>query len=161
MAPEQKRFAADVMLGRLAKWLRIIGYDTLYFRDIDDSQLIRRAVGENRILLTRDTELHSRGGFQGILIAHEGLENQLNQVIAEARLRPRVQMGVRCPLCNETLTDSSRDEVRGLVPQYVLSRHHRFARCPRCGKIFWRGTHWEKIQKRLRRMGLIDSPGVP
>jgi len=150
-----------VMLGRLAKWLRIIGYDTLYFRDIDDSQLIRRAIRESRIVLTRDTELYKRGGFQGILIGHEHLENQLTQVIRDACLRPRIHMGVRCPLCNEPLEDTSRDEVRGLVPQYVLTRHHHFARCPRCGKIFWRGTHWDRIQKRLRRMGLIDSPDVP
>jgi uncharacterized protein with PIN domain len=161
MGPEEKRFVADVMLGRLAKWLRIIGYDTLYFRDIEDSQLIRTAVRENRIVLTCDVELHDRGGFKGLLVEQGDLQTQLAQVIQEAHLQPRCETGVRCPLCNELLKDVSRAEVKGLVPHFVWTTQGQFSRCPRCGKIFWKGTHWERIKKRLRAMGLDIPPVNP
>lgn len=161
MAQRPKRFIADVMLGRLAKWLRIIGYDTLYFRRIEDSQLMRMAMREGRTLLTRDVELFNRGGFQGLFIEGQDLEAQLAQVMREARLRPKVKAGVRCPLCNERLQGVKKDQIRGLVPAYVYFAHEEFTRCPRCGKIFWRGTHWERIERRLREMGLVFPPANP
>jgi len=161
MARSEKKFIADVMLGRLAKWLRIIGYDTLYFRKIEDSQLIRTAVREGRILLTRDVELYHRGGFQGLFIESDDLEAQLLQVMKEAKLRPRIRSNVRCPLCNETLEVVPRDQIRGAVPAYVYSTQREFTRCPRCGKIFWRGTHWQRIEGRLRKMNLGVPPYDP
>jgi len=161
MAERPKRFIADVMLGRLAKWLRIIGYDTLYFRKIEDSQLIRMAVREGRTLLTRDVELFNRGGFQGLFIDSGDLGLQLAQVMREAKLRPKVKAGVRCPLCNERLRAVNRDQVRGSVPVYVYSTHREFTRCPRCAKIFWRGTHWQRIERRLTEMGLAVPPADP
>jgi len=157
MESQEKRFIADVMLGRLAKWLRIIGYDTSYFRTIDDSQLIRTASREGRILLTRDVELYHRGGFDGLLIKAEYLEAQLAQVIKQEALKPLMNAGVRCPLCNECLRVVSREQIKELVPAYVWETHREFTRCPRCGKIFWRGTHWQRIHRRLREMGLVVS----
>ncbi len=154
----EKRFIADVMLGRLAKWLRIIGYDTLYFRKIEDSQLIRLAMQEGRIVLTRDVELCHRGGFHALLIEAERLEAQFAQVMKEAELRPKIRVNVRCPLCNEQLQIAARSHVKGIVPAYVYETHRQFTRCPRCAKIFWRGTHWQSIERRLRKMGLIIPP---
>lgn len=158
---EEKKFIADVMLGRLAKWLRIIGYDTLYFRKIEDSQLIRKAVSEGRILLTRDVELFNRTGFQGLFIESSELEEQLAQVMREVKLRPRIRSKVRCPLCNEELEPVNKDQIRGFVPAYVYSTQQEFTRCPQCGKIFWRGTHWHRIERRLREMDLDVPPAVP
>jgi uncharacterized protein with PIN domain len=157
MDPERKRFLADVMLGRLAKWLRIIGYDTLYFRDMDDQELIRRAARDDRMLLTRDRELSQRGGIRALFIATEDLETQLAQVLEEMGLEPRMGSGIRCPLCNEALKDIPREAVRNAVPPYVWATHREFSRCPGCGKIFWKGTHWESIRRRLRRVG-CDLP---
>jgi uncharacterized protein with PIN domain len=159
MVQNEKRFIVDVMLGRLAKWLRIIGYDTLYFRKIEDSQLIRMAVREGRILLTRDIELFNRGGFQGLLIDSADLKTQLAQVIEEAELRPKIKTSVRCPRCNEGLKAVQREQIRGLVPKYVYATQREFSRCPRCERIFWRGTHWQRIERRLREMGIAFSLG--
>jgi uncharacterized protein with PIN domain len=161
MESNQDRFIADVMLGRLAKWLRIIGYDTLYFRDIDDSQLIHRAAHDDRVLLTRDIELCGRSGFRGLFIEKEDLESQLVQVIRDAGLKPQIGAGVRCPGCNELLLNVPRKEVSGSVPPYVLATHRIFTRCPGCSKIFWKGTHWEKIIGRLGKMGLFAAPPEP
>ena len=97
MNPRPKKFLADVMLGRLAKWLRILGYDTLYFRDMDDQELIRRAVRDSRILLTRDRELSKRDGFRVLLIADEDLESQLAQILKTMDLEPHIGDEIRCP----------------------------------------------------------------
>jgi len=154
MAQDEKRFIADVMLGRLAKWLRIIGYDTLYFRKIEDSQLIRMAMREGRILLTRDNELFNRGGFQGLFIDGADLKNQLAQVIKEVKLRPKIRTSIRCPRCNERLIAVGREQIRESVPAYVYDNQREFSRCPRCDRVFWKGTHWQRIERRLREMGL-------
>jgi len=154
---EPKRFIADVMLGRLAKWLRIIGYDTLYDRNIKDSQLIRNAARENRILLTRDAELFDRGGFRGVFIEAQDLSSQLAQVINKLALKPTITAGVRCPLCNEPLHTVHRKAVRELVPAFVYATQRDFSRCPRCGKIFWKGTHWQNIKRHLEEIGFRPS----
>ena len=153
MNPRRKKFLADVMLGRLAKWLRILGYDTLYFRDMDDQELIRRAVRDSRILLTRDRELSQRDGFRVLLIADEDLESQLAQILETMDLEPHIGDEIRCPLCNRVLEDISRRDIEGEVPRYVWNTHREFSRCPGCGKIFWKGTHWDRIRERLRRVG--------
>jgi len=159
MDPDPKRFLADVMLGRLAKWLRILGYDTLYFRDMDDRELILRALRDDRILLTRDRELSRRDGFRVLLIADEDLESQLAQVLQTMDLEPRVGNGIRCPLCNRTLQNIPRKAVQEVVPRYVWATHHDFSRCPGCGRIFWKGTHWNRIRERLRRVGCYLPAG--
>jgi uncharacterized protein with PIN domain len=158
---EPKRFIADVMLGRLAKWLRIIGYDTLYDRDIDDSQLIRCAAGQNRILLTRDAELFGRGGFRGLFIEAQDLNSQLAQVIKEMALKPTIEASARCPSCNELLRAVQKESVRESVPAFVYATQRDFSCCNRCGKIFWKGTHWQRIKRRLEEMGLLLSPAEP
>ena len=143
------------MLGRLAKWLRLIGYDTLYFRKIEDSQLMRMAMREGRILLTRDIELFKRRGFQGLFIDSADLKNQLTQVIKEAKLRPKIKTSIRCPRCNERLKAVRREQIRESVPAYVYANQREFSRCPRCDRIFWKGTHWQRIERRLQEMGLV------
>jgi len=153
MDPDPNRFLADVMLGRLARWLRIVGYDTLYFRDMNDQELLRRAIQDNRTLLTRDRELSQRGGSRALLITGEDLESQLIQVLEEMNLRPRVGNGIRCPLCNETLKETPREDVQNAVPPYVWDTQRKFSRCPGCGRIFWEGTHWDRIRRRLHRVG--------
>ena len=153
MNPSSTKFLADVMLGRLAKWLRILGYDTLYFRDMDDRELIRRATQDDRILLTRDRELSQRDGFRVMLITDEDLESQLAQILEEMDLEPWGENSIRCPVCNQILQSISRKIIQAEVPRYVWATHRDFSRCPDCGKIFWKGTHWDRIRERLRRVG--------
>jgi uncharacterized protein with PIN domain len=145
------RFVADAMLGTLAKWLRILGYDTEYDPDRDDHQLVRLAREENRMLLTRDRELARRRGVRVLLISSEHLEAQVYQVLAELNLEPDRSFS-RCPVCNELLAEIDGETARTRVPTYVARTQEQFRSCPACGRIYWRGTHWQQMDERLAQM---------
>ena len=147
-----ERFIADVMLGRLARWLRALGYDTEYDSTIDDQDLAQRALSENRILLTRDVELTRRRGLVFVLIKDDALATQLKQVVSALHL-PLTGAFSRCLDCNGELVDSPRAEVEGKVPPFVLATQTRFRNCPRCGKVYWRGTHWSRMRAALEEIG--------
>lgn len=149
---KDERFIADVMLGRLARWLRALGYDTEYDSTINDQDLAQRALSENRILLTRDVELTRRRGLVFLIIEGDALATQLKQVVSALHL-PLKGAFSRCLDCNGKLVDSSRAEVEGKVPPFVLATQTRFRRCPRCGKIYWRGTHWARMRAVLEEIG--------
>ncbi len=135
------RFLADVMLGRLATWLRLLGYDTLYLPDADDPELARVARVEDRILLTRDVELTRRRGLRFVLIGSEKVEEQLGQLSRELNLTARSAFS-RCARCNLPLQEVDKEAVRDIVPPYVFTTQDQFRRCPQCGRVYWRGTHW-------------------
>lgn len=150
------KLLADGMLGRLAKWLRILGYDTAYDPQLDDNELVRRARAEGRWLLTRDHELAGRPGVHSLLIESEDLLTQLAQVrsqLGQAKGGPFS----RCPVCNAPLVEVSPQEVEGRVPPFVLHSHSRFRRCPSCGKIYWPGSHWDRMQEQLARFKEQDQ----
>ena len=147
-------FVADAMLGRLAKWLRLMGYDTLYPAAADDRELVRIARAEGRILLTRDQELAHRKGLRTLLIKSDRLEEQLGQLLEELEMDSE-NLPPRCPLCNTALEAISRSEAEARVPAYVYSTHEEFTRCPSCDKIYWRGTHWQRM---LELMGRVANP---
>lgn len=138
------KFLVDNMLGRLATWLRLLGYDTAYFPHADDPELVRVARAEDRILLTRDVELTRRRGVQSVLIESEQVEAQLQQVFGALDLTAREAFS-RCAECNHRLDIVSRDSVRGSVPPYIFETQERFRRCSRCGRVYWRGTHWARM----------------
>ncbi len=142
------RFIADVMLGRLARWLRVLGYDTLYFTDMDDDTLAERARAEDRILLTRDVELARRRRLRVVLLDDDQTEAQLREVVRRLHLSTDEAFS-RCINCNLPLVEFSLDEARELVPPYVFATHDRFRRCPNCGKVYWRGTHWAHMREIL------------
>jgi uncharacterized protein len=135
------RFVVDAMLGRLARWLRVLGYDTLYFSNADDAALVRRALAEDRILLTRDVELARRRGVRMILISDDRVENQLREIVKILQLSADGAFS-RCVNCNAPLIEFERAQARDLVPPYVFATQTRFRRCGGCGKVYWRGTHW-------------------
>ena len=148
------RFIADVNVGKLAKWLRIIGYDTLFFKDIDDGELVEMALAENRILLTRDTNIMKRrivasGEVHTILIADDRAKNQLGQVIDTLNLETDSRFS-RCIECNQLLADRAKKDIKDLVPPYVFKTQQLYMQCPSCDKIYWRGTHWDKMDKELK-----------
>lgn len=136
------------MLGTLAKWLRILGYDTLYDPALDDDQLVRITRAENRVLLTRDQQLAERRGVRVLLVADEALEDQIHQVLSDLQLVPE-QILSRCPVCNGELEVADRNLVQARVPAYVAQTHRVFRRCPGCERIYWRGTHWERMEQNL------------
>jgi uncharacterized protein with PIN domain len=152
---KQKRysFVLDQMLGRLAKWLRLMGYDALYFRDIPDRRLVQIAREEKRVLLTRDTRLMKRreikkGVVEALLIEPDLLDKQLEQLASELGLSPQ-GVAPLCSLCNVPLDPVEKETVKGLVPSYVFETQTQFARCPSCGRLYWKGTHWQHIQEEL------------
>jgi len=153
---EPPRFVADVMLGRLTRWLRALGYDTLYDITWDDDRLAQIARAEKRILLTRDVQLTRRRGIAYILIQDDKVLNQLRQVILTLNLND-ARAFTRCIECNTELEEVSSEDAALLVPPYVLSTQTRFRRCPNCGRVYWRGTHWTRMREVLAELETEDG----
>ena len=150
------KLLCDHMLGSLARWLRFMGYDTAYPPPGPDRELVDRARREDRILLTRDKELGARvpGAVQ---VRSDDLEAQIREVAAVLRLR-LVDPLSRCSLCNEILSPVPVDDVKSFVPEGVRSRHHEFWRCPSCKRVYWQGSHWDKMVERLNHLDLPRTP---
>ena len=144
------RFVVDAMLGTLAKWLRILGYDAIFDPDLDDHHLVRLARAQNRVLLTRDRELSRRRGLHVLLIKAECLDGQIRQVLSDLDLEPDRSFS-RCPVCNELLEPLDHKSAAARVPAYVAQTHKTFKSCPRCQRVFWPGTHWQRMDERLLR----------
>jgi len=141
------RFLVDSMLGSLARWLRIGGYDAEYRRDAEDDSLMEEASRTGRILLTRDRVLVLRAkkrGVETILVEGAGEVEQLGALAAALGLELDPSNS-RCPKCNGSLTRVSRDEVRDRVPEASLEAFDLFWMCGSCGGVYWRGSHWDQI----------------
>jgi hypothetical protein len=149
-------FMADAMLGRLARWLRIFGYDTAYERMIADEVLIERVVRENRWLLTRDGYLAQRKVLRGrhTLLESDNLADQLRQLHQDLKidLDMNRRRGYRCADCNVALSSRARQDARSLVPPFVAQRYREFLQCSQCRRAFWPGTHWLDLRGRLAAM---------
>ena len=141
---------ADAMLGRLCKWLRIVGYDTVYALSWPDHQIAAQARAQNRIVLTRDRELAKRKGIRCLLIRSQKLEEQIETVLDAFGMPPTDR--VRCPQCNTLLVSVSPQQARGHVPRYILDTQHDFSYCPMCVKFYWPGSHWDHVQSILQRV---------
>ncbi len=146
-------FVADVMLGRLAKWLRIAGFDVLYSNKFSDNELIRISNSGNRVLLSRDTRLLIQKAVrQFIFLESQDLQEQIRQVFEALHLTCLPPLLTRCLSCNELLLETERELVRGVVPQFVFETQAKFKTCPGCGKIFWAGTHRNSVMRSLERL---------
>jgi uncharacterized protein len=141
------RFVADVMLGRLARWLRILGNDTCYNPAWDDAHIIRIARAESRILLTRDRELARRSVASLTLIKSEQLDEQLGQLQHEFRINCKSEP--RCPICNSQLQPITKEEAWDQVPLYAFIDNQTFSRCLGCGRFYWPGSQWRRIRATL------------
>jgi uncharacterized protein with PIN domain len=150
------KFIADMMLGRLARWLRLYGYDTLY-GIVEDDEIIQKALEEDRIILTRDSDLAERAratGARVFLLSSNSLEGQVEELkklgIKFMELFPA---NARCPKCNGPIERVSKEEVKGRVPESVYGEYDEFYVCKNCGQIYWPGRQWRemlKIDKKLR-----------
>jgi uncharacterized protein len=143
------RFVADAMLGRLARWLRILGYDTLYDVSWPDVYLVRLARAEDRMLLTRDYELAHRIHVLVTLIESECLTEQLAQLQRELAIN--CNNAPRCPMCNSLLEPISKEEAWDKVPLFAYIDNEAFSHCPTCGRYYWPGTHWKRIRELLSK----------
>jgi uncharacterized protein len=147
------RFLADCNVGRLARWLRALGYDASYHPRIDDAELVREAAAESRVLLTRDRDLTKRrviqtGVVRAILIRDDEVTAQLRQVFKELGLELKEAL-TRCIECNSELQARGASTVAERVPPYVRKTQSRYSECPDCGRIYWAGTHWQRMREVL------------
>jgi uncharacterized protein len=145
------RFVADVHLGKLARRLRLLGFDTLYARDFTDAMLVEISARERRILLTRDVGLlkHSEVA-RGHWLRSTHSEAQLREVIEAFSLQRDIDPFTRCTMCNGALRKIDRTAAAGRVPPRVYARRRRFDQCTGCGRIYWRGTHFAKLEELSR-----------
>jgi uncharacterized protein with PIN domain len=148
------KFLVDRMLGKLAKDLRLLGYDTFYFKGENPLELIDLGRREGRVILTRNSRLTPRRPEDQIVqITEDDPALQLRQLVCGDRIQLDEDcLFSRCLLCNAVLEKVSRQEVEGKVPDFIFHQHKAFVRCPRCQKIYWRGTHQENMERRLRVM---------
>ena len=146
------RFIADAMLGRLARWLRILGFDTAYKAHISDADLVRRAARESRLILSRDRLLPQEWRVSGIYLveADRPLE-QLREVAGHFQLGAAVRMFTRCSRCNVLLLPATRDEARQQVPPRILNTEERLTRCPLCQRFYWSGSHVQRVLRIVRQ----------
>jgi uncharacterized protein with PIN domain len=146
------RFIADAMLGRLARWLRILGFDTAYEAHIPDGDLVRRALEEDRLLLTRDRALPEEWQVSGIyVVVAEKVSEQLRELARAFPLADGARLFTRCSCCNTPLASATRQEVEGQAPLRVLAVEQRFLRCPECERVYWRGSHTRRMRRVLEQ----------
>ncbi len=152
-ASSEKRFLVDGMLGKLTRFMRILGFDTLYFKDANDDELLTISKKDKRILITRDQELYQRAikmGINSILITETNIERQLSQIMVKLNLTLDLDLlETRCPICNSKLEQVSKNKIKDLIPEKVLHAHEEFWICPKCNKIYWMGSHWKSINRTL------------
>lgn len=151
------RFIVDTNAGKLAKWLRMLGYDAAFFNGKNDSEIIARALKEGRILLTRDTHLIEwgivrNGQVQTLLVRSDIPDLQITQVIRELGIKEFPGLFSICLECNSRIINIEKTTVADIIPPYVLQTQEEFKLCPQCHRIYWRGTHWDIMQKRIEAL---------
>ncbi|HIE19018.1 TPA: hypothetical protein EYP75_04765 [Candidatus Bathyarchaeota archaeon] len=147
------KFLADGMLGKVTRWLRMIGCDVKYFNDLDDEKLISISIEEDRILLTRDIELFRRAVSKGaVAFFVEGRDEveKLAEIGEHFNLNLEINVeDSRCPKCNARIRPVSKDEVEKRIPPATFRFYNEFWECPNCGQIYWQGSHWKRISRTL------------
>jgi len=149
------RFIADNNVGKLARWLRMMGYDTVLFKQKDDDQMIETALREDRVVLTKDAELVKRrlitnGTLKAILLKKDEPQLQVQEVLKTLDLNCHFKPFSLCLQCNQALMARDKEGVRNLVPARVFGTQTQYTECPACHRIYWQGTHWQAMVKRLQ-----------
>lgn len=152
------RFVLDAHLGKLARHLRMAGFDCLYRNDYRDSELINAALAEQRIILTRDKGLlKQRLVTHGYFVRRTDAEEQLREVVRALQLQSGLRPFTRCRECNAELRDVPKAEVLARLPAKVRGAYERFQLCPGCGRIYWEGTHYARLRRLLDRARQPDA----
>ncbi|HLI46242.1 MAG TPA: Mut7-C RNAse domain-containing protein [Geobacterales bacterium] len=150
-----EKIVVDGMLGNIAKWLRLLGIDVHYERNMDDDKLLELALKENAILITGDEELSYKAFRRRIkaIYIRSKLPKAIaiKQILAELNLKKDdLKIGSRCIACNNLLKPIKKETLIGKIPDKVLEFNHEFWYCERCDKIYWYGSHWRNIEKELK-----------
>ncbi len=149
------KFIADNNVGRLARWLRLMGYDTVLLRQKDDVQMIKIALGENRIILTKDAQFMKRhmvtnGTLKTLHIEQDDPEVQVQEVVESLSLDYDFRPFSRCLECNKALVARDKEDIKDLIPARVFETQTQYSQCPACHRIYWPGTHWQAMDKKLK-----------
>lgn len=152
------KFIVDAMLGRLARWLRILGYDTIYDPNFSDDDLFFKAHQEKRILLTRDSELaHRMNPRYCCFITDHSVRDQLRQIIVTYQLNVEDFLFSRCTLCNSSIEAIAKENSQGRVPEFVYNSTQEFYYCAHCDKIYWAGSHIKQVRELIANLSLENE----
>lgn len=147
------KFIADGMLGKLTRWLRMLGHNVKYSNRLDDSQLMAIAKKERRILLTRDLELYQQAitkGVQAFFVDGQMEAEKLAKIAQKFGINLEIDMATsRCPKCNAKVKPIHKENVKGKVEDSTFNFYNEFWECPKCSQIYWQGAHWKRIIKTL------------
>ncbi|MGB5925491.1 MAG: Mut7-C RNAse domain-containing protein [Dehalococcoidia bacterium] len=149
------KFVADNNVGKLTRWLRLMGYDTVLFREKDDGQMIKIALSEDRVILTKDGQFMKRrlvtnGALKTIHIKQDDPRLQVQEVVTTLKLDYHFKPFSLCLECNRQLMTRDKEEVKDLVPAHVVETQTQYTQCPGCQRIYWPGTHWQAMVKKLQ-----------
>jgi uncharacterized protein with PIN domain len=138
-------------LGRLAKWLRILGLDAEYSREKNNASLIIQALREDRLILTRNHRLPAGRGIRIVVLKEELIRKQVAESLKllEIPVRPQ-ELFTRCTVCNQALVDVLKEKIKDKVPEYVFQTQEHFRACPKCSRIYWQGSHWMNVEEILK-----------
>ena len=140
-------------LGRLAKWLRILGFDASYYKENNSGSLIIEALREERIILTKNHHLPKSRGIKIVVLEKEKIKEQILEALKVLKLRPDSdKMFTRCIICNEELAGIKKEQIKAKVPEYVYKTQEAFITCPKCKRVYWQGTHWGNVAKTLEEI---------
>ena len=156
------RFVLDVHLGRLARYLRVLGFDSAWRRDWDDNQIIDRALEEGRIILTRDVGiLKQKRVSHAYWLRSMRPERQLAEVVAALNLQSQLRPFTRCMECNGSLRPVAREDLAARLDADIRERFQRFWECPACGRVYWQGSHWRRMQNIVDRFATHSDSSSP
>jgi uncharacterized protein with PIN domain len=150
----EPKFIVDANVGKLVKWLRMMGFDTVFFDEPDDGRMVKIALANDRTIITRDSEFMKRRAItsarvKALLVSGDSSENQMMTVLKKLDLAGKERPFTRCLECNEELEEMNRSEAEKLVPPRVSELQDQYMVCPHCRRIYWRGTHWKAMTDKL------------
>ena len=160
-----EKFIVDNNVGKLARWLRMMGYDTLLFYGLDDGLMVKLALAQSRTIITKDTEFMKRRAVtthrvRTVLVSGDDPELQMQKVITELRLDTHHKPFTRCLECNAVLQFRDRERVEDKVPPHVYERQEYYMECPDCHRLYWQGTHWEDMHRKLHQFELQTQQAI-
>ena len=149
------KFLADGMLGKLARWLRILGNDVIYSVEFDDSELLELAKKDERVLLTKDLKLYKRAISRGLDYYYVEGKTEPDR-IAEVAKRYSLPLVIdmdksHCPICNTKLAAASKEQLQNELEKNTFTYYSKFWKCSNCGQIYWQGAHWTQINNTLNQ----------
>lgn len=156
----EPKFIVDANVGKLARWLRMMGFDTFFFDETDDGMMVKTALAQNRIIITRDTGFMKRRAVttnrvKAILVSGDDPELQMKTVLCELELSDKTRPFTRCIECNSELNEMDKNVAQGQVPERVYELQDQYMVCPSCNRIYWRGTHWKAMREKLYEFGSV------